>query len=85
MGYLNPGCFLSMAIFDKTKCQGQFSVNQICVWTFLIGPNIKDLLAWSMSPGMFLKDLLACTKYLCGRFGPDKMCANPYNNALQGL
>lgn len=37
-------------------------VNQIPLWMFWTVPNIKDL--------------LACTKYLCGHFGPDKMSAN---------
>ena len=38
MGYLNPACFLSLDILDRTQYQGPFSVDQMSQWTFWTRP-----------------------------------------------
>lgn len=62
------GRFLSMAVSHRTKYQEPADTDQLRLWIVLIGPNLKDLLAW--------------TRCLYGCFGQDKYPARVPNLCL---
>lgn len=41
------GSNMLMGIFDRTKLQGPFGMDQVSLWVFWLGPNIKNTLAWT--------------------------------------